>query len=363
MFSIAVPLCTVVLALLLAEIVLRFLPVTSSLNALPVDAAHPVFHFAPNRTFVHSAGWDMHRPVHGRINNAGFVNDQDYRRNDPLPLLAVVGDSYIEAEMVPYAQTVQGRLAQRYAGKLRVYSFAGSGAPLSQYLIWAGFAVHEYGARAVVINVVGNDFDESLLAYKYSPGFWYYAPDADGALRLRLVDYRPGWAIALARHSALVRYLVINMHASALLALPSVSSLLFGKRPADAPQYAGNTDAAAGPVRVRESLAAIDAFFRDIPEKIGLPPQDILFTVDGFRYDEAAAAGKGSYFDLMRRAFLQKAAALGYEAVDLDTRFVPEHARNGAKFDFPDDDHWNGDGHGIAAEAVASSTLLARLLR
>ena len=65
--------------------------------------------------------------------------------------------------MVPYAETLYGRLARTLRGRLRVYSFGASGAPLSQYLIWAGHAVREYGARAVVINVVGNDFDESYI--------------------------------------------------------------------------------------------------------------------------------------------------------------------------------------------------------
>ena len=362
MFSITVPIGTVALFLLLAEIVLRFLPVWTGLHTMPVDAENPISHFAPDRPFVYSVGWDMHRVVRGRVNNAGFVNDQDYRRDDPLPLLAVVGDSYIEAQTVPYAETMQGRLARQSAGKLRVYSFAGSGAPLSQYLIWAAYAVHEYGARAVVINVVGNDFDESLLAYKSGAGFWHYAPDSDGVLRLRLVKYQPGWAVALVRHSALFRYLVINLRASyAIFARRSLIKWLFGIQASAAPNVVGDTDATADPRRVQDSLAAIDAFFRDIPEKIGLPPRDIMFTVDGFRSAESAESGRGTYFDLMRRAFMQKAKALDYETIDLDTLFVPRHERTGEHFEFPDDHHWNSNGHGVAAEAVASSKLRARL--
>ena len=86
--------------------------------------------------------------------------------------------------MVAYPQTLQGRLAAALNAELRVYSFAGSGAPLEPVFVWAGYAVKEYGARAVVINVVGNDFDESLSAYRLGPGFWQYAPDPNGALQL-----------------------------------------------------------------------------------------------------------------------------------------------------------------------------------
>ena len=166
---------------------LRFLPVATGLRSMPVNAANPVLHFSPDRPFVYSLGWNFHTVVRGRVNNAGYVNDQDYVRDGP-PLIAVIGDSFIEAQMVPYAETLQGRLAAALAGKFRVYSFAASGAPLSQYLVFAGHAVREYGAGAAVINVVGNDFDESLAAYKLGPGFWLYAPDAAGTLRLRLTS-------------------------------------------------------------------------------------------------------------------------------------------------------------------------------
>lgn len=63
--------------------------------------------------------------------------------------------------MVPYEQTLHARLAAAAQDKFRVYSFAASGAPLSQYLIYARHAIDEWGAEALVINVVGNDFDES----------------------------------------------------------------------------------------------------------------------------------------------------------------------------------------------------------
>jgi hypothetical protein len=354
-------LASISFCLLAAEAVLRFLPVSTGLRSVPVTAADPILHFTPNRPFVNSLGWSMHNVVHGRVNNAGFVNDQDYGRDGP-PLIAVIGDSFIEAQMVAHPQSLQGRLAAALAPKFRVYSFAASGAPLSQYLIYAGFAVKEYGARGVVINVVGNDFDESLMAYRVGPGFWQYAPDANGGLQLKLTPHRAGTLISLARHSALARYVIINLGIqNRLFSIRWLAELIFGK-PANAqPRYAGNTDASTDGKRVRDSLAAIDAFFRDVPERVGLPPERVLFTLDGFRSADAARAGEGTYFDLMRRAFMEKAAAKGYEVIDLDTRFIPRHARAGESFEFHDDNHWNAAGHDVAFEAVMASKLLANL--
>ena len=64
----------------------------------------------------------------------------------------------------------------------------------------------------------------------------------------------------------------------------------------------------------------------------------------------------------MRRAFVAKARSLGYELIDLDPLFMaPERA--GQRYDYPDDAHWNGNGHAVAADAVSSSRLLAGLLQ
>lgn len=357
LLSLLLSLASVVVCLLVAEIVLRFLPVPTGLRSMPVDAANPVLQFTPNRPFVNSLGWNFHTVVRGRVNNAGYVNDQDYAREGP-PLIAIIGDSFIEAQMVPYAESMQGRLAAALSGRFRVYSFAASGAPLSQYLIFAGHAVRDYGARAVVINVVGNDYDESLAAYKRGPGLWLYARDDAGALRLRLNEHSPEGVglIWLARHSALLRYLVLNLQV-----LETVRRLSAIGVANAAPRYAGNTDASTDQKRVNDSLDALDAFFRDVPERVGLPPERVLFTLDGFRSTAAAQAGAGTYFDLMRRAFLERAVAHGYEVIDLDTKFVPRHARTAESFEFVDDSHWNGAGHGVAAEAVLQSKLLARL--
>ena len=361
LLNLLLSLASIVFCLFAAEIVLRFLPVSTGLRSMPVNAANPVLHFAPNRPFTNSLGWNFHNVVHGRVNNAGFVNDQDYVRDGP-PLIAVIGDSFIEAQMVPYAESLQGQLAAALAGKFRVYSFAASGAPLSQYLVYAGHAVREYGARAVVINVVGNDFDESLSAYRLGPGFWQYAPDANGTLRLRLNPHQAGTLISLARHSALARYIIINLGVqNHIFAVRSLGELIFGKPANAAPRYAGNTDASTDEKRLRDSLAAVDAFLRDVPERVGHSPDRVLFTLDGFRYADTARDGAGTYFDLMRRAFMEKAAALGYEVIDLDTRFIPHHARTGERFEFTDDNHWNAAGHKIAAQAVLESKLLARL--
>jgi hypothetical protein len=350
---------SVIACLAAAEILLSFMPVRSALRSLPVTPENPVFHFAPDRDVTFSRGWNFDMINHRRVNNAGWVNDQNYRKDEETPLLAVVGDSYIDALMVPYAETLYGRLAKNLEGRLRVYSFGASGTPLSQYLIWAAHAVHEYGARAVVINVVDNDFDQSHIAYNTGLGLWVYAPGLDGNLNLQLVEYHPEWLRSIGGHSSLARYLFFNLQLTN--AWRQIRTFLFGSPALAAQRYAGNTAAEIDPPRVTASLAVIDAVFRDLPALLGLPPNRVLFTLDGFRYPDAEAGRRGTYFDIMRRAFSRKAQSLGYEVIDLDPRFFAHYAAQGRRFEYPSDSHWNEIGHAITAEAVLASKLVDRL--
>ncbi len=336
--------------LLAGEVASRFLPVDSGLWAQPVNEANPVFHFHPNRDYLFSRDWNFAIANRGRVNNAGFVNDQDYAREGPRPLLAVIGDSYVEAAMVPFAETVHGRLARAAQGRGRVYSFGASGAPLSQYLVWARFARETYAADRLVIVVVGNDFDESLLETRVAPGLHQYVPEGD-ELVLGRTDYRPSALRPLVRVSALARYLVFNLRIQDTLGrLPS-----FIRSARAGPAYVGNVAAAADPRRLALSEKAVLAFFRDLPAHSGLAPEQVLFVVDGTRYLGADDVG-ASYFSRMRRFFLAEAAGRGYRTVDMDESFHPAARENpSVRFNWPTDGHWNGLAHGMAAEAVMRS--------
>jgi len=343
--------------LVFAEIVLRFLPVASGLSSRPVTAENPVFRYKADRDFVYSNGWKLDMVNHGHVNNDGWVNDQNYHTDDPSPLVAIVGDSFVEAAMVPYAQTFHGLLANIFRDKFRVYSFGASGAPLSQYLIWARYAVRQFKARALVINVVGNDFDESHINYKAGPGFWYYAPDPTGRLQLRLIEYRPGLMRLIVRHSALLRYLAINAGVAYLASWNWISYYVGYAGKKLPPHYAGFTLADPEPARVAASKLVVDSFLKDL-HGLGLPEQCVVFLMDGFRYPEVSKKEAGTFFDILRRYFREEAEARTYEVIDLDPIFFSRYRATSERFEYPNDGHWNAAGHAVAAEALQSSKTL-----
>jgi hypothetical protein len=363
LFAVVTVVLSTALSISVIELVLEFLPVGTGMLGLPVNESSPVYRFEPNSNFVFSIGWKLDGVNRGHVNNAGFVNDQDYVKSPTPPLLAVVGDSFIEAAMVPYPRTVQGRLAAALAGQLRVYSFGTAGAGLSQYLILARHAVEEYDAQAVIISVVFNDFDESYFAYRPSDAYWYYVPDDNGELHLKLFEHHRSLLRSLVIKSALARYLLINLQIDKVIhQTPFLKGLVASPAHAQAPR-ADDLPPDADAERMRISYAVIEAFFRDLAVMVKLPPDRVLFTLDGFHYPDSAAAARGYYFDRMRRAFTAKAMALGYGVIDLDPFFFADFARRGERFEIPGDGHWTANAHGVIADAVLASQFVQRLRR
>lgn len=342
---------------MILEIILRLLPVATGLWALPVNASQPIFRFTPNREFLFSRDWNFSIVNRGYINNDGFVNDEDYALHDSRPLLAVIGDSYVEAAMVPNDKTFYRRLAATLKQKGRIYSFGASGAPLSQYLAWTQYVIQKYRPSGVAILVIGNDFDESLRAYNQRPGLHVYDRGPDGRLRLTRTDYYPSPLRSLVRRSALGRYLVFNLGAYDVAKQWAAQVGLISPARAAAPHYVGNTAASASAQRIHDSLEAVDAFFDNMANSVPLPAQNILFLVDGARYRSDIGPTEQSYFGAMRAYFMKQARSRRHEVIDLQPWFIDRNQDGNVRFEFPTDGHWNAIGHEVAAQALASSKI------
>lgn len=344
-----------VLLLVLAEVSLRFLPVAVAAPLQPVNAQDPVMKYVPNTVFTNSVGWKLQRPHTGRTNNDGFVNDQDYSADDARPLLAIVGDCFVESAMFSTQETVQGRLAEKASPAGRVYSFGIADSGLSQYLSWAAYAAHKYHADGIVISVVWSNFDESLSKYAMLPGRHYFSPDPAQQLELRRTDYLPSALRPLIMKSALARYILLNLGLRQYIA----------KR-GSGPKTISYADSSALPhdaERVTDGRQAISAFFGALPGRTGLAPERILFVVDSVRpniYSDEGA-GRDSYFGVLRDDFMAEARKRGYETIDLNPSFEAAYRENRQHLNIPGEEHWNSAGHAIIADAVAHSTLFMTL--
>lgn len=340
---------SVLVSLLLIEIGLRFFPVQSYMPLRPVTQEDPVLRFKPNHNFVFSSGWDFDAYATGHINAQGWVHDRDYIRGNK-PVLAVIGDSYIQARMVTHDQTVQGIL-DKDMPSIDVFSFGIGGAPMSQYLIFARHARDLYQPDFMVFNIVSNDFDESLPQYKNMPRFHYFVEDDMGHISPQLIGtYTPSKIKEIMSHSALVRYLYFHLNLA-----NAYNRFLFKKRGGDT-HYVGNVEAKVSEQKILDSQNAVRTFLQLLPDYSGLQKNKIVLVMDGIRsdiYNDTESGG--SYFARMRAFTIHEASARGYTIIDMHPVFKRHYEEHGQRFEFTRDAHWNALAHTLAADEIGKS--------
>ena len=366
----AIAICLGILVpLFIFEIALRFFPVNEGLRAQIVNDENPIFHFKANRTSIFSEHWNFDIVNLVRTNNYGFINDLDYNPKADTPLLMVIGDSYIEAAMVPYEQTVHGRLARIVGDRGRVYSLAASGAALSQYLVWSEFAQKEFHLDGLLVSIVSNDFLESLQDQGRSPGFYRFERLPDDGFRLVREDYAPNLIRQFFRHSSLAMYLMTNLKVYEHIKLffdnlqqsELPSQVFFDSERSETPKlpYVANVPVEVSGKDLGNSQWATEVFLDQLVSKSGLPSSRIILIVDGFRpqmYDlKDLLTVRKSYWSNIRQYFITKALEKGYEVIDLHHVFMDWYSRHNKHFEFPTDAHWNEEGHAAVADVVKSS--------
>jgi hypothetical protein len=348
----------ILLPFLVVEGVFRLLPVSSPPYILPVSSENPVAHFQPNVDYVFSVGWNFSIRTSKHSNNFGYNNLSDYDPDETTPLLMVMGDSYVEAHAVDAGKSAAEILNSGVDGAGRVYSIGLSGAQLSQYLVFADFARTTFRPDAMAFVIIGRDFDESLLKYMSDPRFHYFQESGDNFV-LRRVDYELSLTKKLLRHSAFVRYVMLNLSAKETL------ERLSGKLSGQSQDYVGNMPTKVEEARVTDAKSAIDEFFRRLPQSTGLDNRSILFVIDGVRpalySPEELKKAEDSYVSQMMRYFKEHAISRGYEVIDMQPAFIRKHRLDGSRFEFENDSHWNELGHRLVAEEIQKSAVFTHM--
>ena len=79
---------------------------------------------------------------------------------------------------------------------------------------------------------------------------------------------------------------------------------------------------------------------------------DATIVLDADRADIYNDTYTESYFSEMRSYTMQEASSNGITVVDMDPIFRDDYARNGEKFEFPTDGHWNEHAHQLVSKAL-----------
>lgn len=325
-------------ALLALELGLRLMPVSMGLYRTQQYERWPLQSYEPGKPYTYSHTWALRNAHRGTTNNYGHIAPFDFRKNAG-PVI-VMGDSFVEALMNDYGDTLQGRLGSRLGAIDRVYGLGVSGLSISEYLAQSRLARGEFGPTAAVIMISDGDLTQSTVP---GVGHYHFAFER-GSVALR---YNPLYGETVVktirRHIgevSLYRYLEANLGFS----LDRFSRWVrFQPSPPAEP-------AAREPSSLRP---VVDYFLDQLAPALGVAPRCVVFLLDSDRYAiyKPELATKRIDAPDLRSYFVEQARARGFHAVDLDPVFRKAYADQRLKFDYwPIDRHWNALGHDLAAD-------------
>lgn len=331
-----------VLVLACLEAALRFAPVTRGLFRTVQADRWPLHGYTPHARYAYSMAWDFQHFQTGTTNNYGHLAPFDFVKNS-RPVI-VLGDSFIEAQMLRYADTLQGQLGRLVGTTVPVYGLGFSGNSIAEYLATASMAREEFQPRAAVTLLHDGDISEAIGARALHHYFEFKA----GRLEQ---GYQPSKGVSLARRlreplgdSALYRYVFGHLKFS-----PQAIAGALAVEPAPA---AGQPDQA----RRQQERVIVERFLDEFAARAGIPARCVVFLIDADRYELYDANYKPVQAvdsPELTQYFLSRASEAGYQVAELRPRFAAHYRKHGQKFDFwPVDRHWNWLGHKLAAEAA-----------
>lgn len=351
------------------ELILQFLPVSNPPNNVQISPSNPIYVKEPNKDFIYSRGRFFEVMAKKHSNNYGFINRQDYLTNASSPLLAIIGDSFVEAFQVNDGSTMTDRLQEKVGKNGRIYSFGFGGNQLPMYLAYAQYAQQQFHPEGMVFVIVGNDYDLSISKFDNKPNYYFFFPQEDGKMIWKFNPYRLGINDRLLRYSALYRYLKNNIDGFMIIEnlRGKINNIINPDKNSEQPvnQFDANTSIDTNPERVDLSKRGVEEFLRLLPEMTGLPANRILFLVLGRNSFEELNSDMDqlTYIDIMHEYFLKKAQEEGYETIDIQTVLSEHHKKYNQPFTFTTDAHWNELGHQLAAEQIEKSHLFLELFQ
>ncbi len=323
--------------LLLLELAFRLLPVSSSTRA-GYHIAPRILTYPPGHRFTIATGWDLRNAHTYAANNYGFVALHDFQR-DPRAI-ALIGDSFVEANMLDYEDRVDAHLEQ--ATGRPVYAMGGPGSSLLDYAERARFAAENFGTRDFVIIAERFDVRQTLCGSGNVDGPCLDPKTLEPQTEL---TPPPGLAKRVLRESALAQYLFSQLRFNPAQLVARLRGELH-KAPS-APRQRPAPDAAAAAARTD---AIIDAFLTALPREPGVR---FVLAVDADR--QALAQGRMPD-EPERTRLIERCRAAGLTVVDLASVFARHYESSPLALEIgPYDGHWNPLATRLVADAVTQS--------
>ena len=348
--------------LILAEIALRLLPVSQGFYLDDITVDQPVARRLPDRHGVSSVGWSMTDASRVWINGQGFIYHRDFDRETDEKRIVIIGDSQIEAPLIPTEVSLAKTMERNLNDRIRVFPVGMSGAPLSQYLVWYQYMRETYDPELVIFVISPNDYDESFEAYGLFPGFHYFSENPDGGISLRLREYRRTLFSRIASSSDLAAYLLNNLGLMTFLKAQFRKIVVEDQRAltrleeSAAPSPSTDTSDTSNDQRFAAGLQAIKLFFERLDQGERSRPE-ILFLMapenQGAYSNSEFIQPDSTRYSRLGEALRSAASSNGYTAADLKPVFHRDFENCGFPLEFSNDVHWSVRGQAVVANMLS----------
>ncbi len=278
-----------------------------------------------------------------RINNRGWNYPIDYYQVVDKKLIAVIGDSFIQAFQVDVDKNYPYLLREKLYPEYEVFAFGKDGAPMSHYLHTIRYVNRYFDPDILIINVALNDFDESIYdLYPDKNLFFQVTIDHQNNVAEKMpashFDFQEANTVRrLLYNSALIRYLYNNIQWHII-----TREAMTGH---DFEEY-------VRPEQLKNNKDLIYESTRYIVQTIREENTDkrVIFVFDAPR--QAIYEG---FLDTSRVLWLYEmmeeiCRENNVEYIDLTGTMKQGFERNQKKFNFDIDGHWNEYGHRFVAD-------------
>jgi hypothetical protein len=344
---------TLLLCFALLEVLFRTVVPAAEIPYKYSDPEDRVLRYDPGRASagVFTAGMFAQQRARWRINNDGWNSDIDYiagSRNKPL--IAVIGDSFVEAFQVDPEKNFAAVLRRRLAPDYDVYSFGMQGAPMSQYLHMSRYVARRFQPDIMVFTIVHNDFDESLRSLYHRPFYMQLLCENGEFVETEVVEYSSPRINQWIRKSATARYLWLNANIGSFT---------------EVTKRGGDLNANIKVDEVMENRETIEDAVLLLVQRIQRenPDRKIVYMMDAPRFDIYAGRLASSNVRWLNDLMDRTCEEVGCHFIDLSAPFSEVFRNDSLRFDSPYDAHWNERGHRVAGEVLYRKLLEFGILR